>query len=185
MVKRKTPSPCRDSNPPIIRSSSQWPTLKVRIFSCSRSGLFTFEKRSLVSNEEEDGSDPPMFWARLWQQKSQRSYRDLNPRHRPSNPEGRNISSLIKHYAVMTYCQSGGWLHTLITSALERSEWPASRPDCFTSGTHWIGGWVSPRPGLDVVVNRKKSHHCPCQELNPGRPARSYHKSQSTTETTY
>jgi hypothetical protein len=28
--------------------------------------------------------------------------------------------------------------------------------------THWIGGWVDPRAGLDAVETRKKSHRCPC-----------------------
>jgi hypothetical protein len=32
-------------------------------------------------------------------------------------------------------------------------------------GIHWIGGWVSPRAGLDAVVKRKMSS--PCWDLNP------------------
>jgi hypothetical protein len=60
------------------------------------------------------------------------------------------------------------------TSALAGGEWSASRPGRFTPGkrvhgTHWIGGWVSPRAGLDAVEKRKIS--CPCRESNPGRPA--------------
>jgi hypothetical protein len=48
---------------------------------------------------------------------------------------------------------------------------------CFTPwegapGTHYIGGWVGPGAGLDVV--EKKEISCPCQESNPDRPARSY-----------
>jgi len=43
-----------------------------------------------------------------------------------------------------------------LTSALDKGEWSASRPGRFTSrerapGTHWIGGWVDPRAGLDAV----------------------------------
>jgi len=39
--------------------------------------------------------------------------------------------------------------------ALEGSEWSASCPHYFTPGerapgTHWIGGWVGPRAGLDT-----------------------------------
>jgi hypothetical protein len=30
---------------------------------------------------------------------------------------------------------------------------------------------MEPGAGLNVVAKRKKSHHCPCHELNPGRPA--------------
>jgi hypothetical protein len=47
-----------------------------------------------------------------------------------------------------------------LTSALAGGEWSASRPGCFTPGesaygTHWIGGWVDPRDGLDDVEKRK------------------------------
>jgi hypothetical protein len=43
---------------------------------------------------------------------------------------------------------------------LGTSEWSASRPGRFTPGeiapgTRWIGGWVSPRAGLDDVEERK------------------------------
>jgi len=58
-------------------------------------------------------------------------------------------------------------LHTFLTSALDGSEWSASHPSHFTSGVrapsaHWMGGWVSPRAGLDTMVKRK----------NPTTPAR-------------
>jgi hypothetical protein len=47
---------------------------------------------------------------------------------------------------------------------------------CFTpgeriSGTHWIGGWVGPRAGLDAGPRRKIL--CHCRGSNPNRPARS------------
>jgi hypothetical protein len=47
-----------------------------------------------------------------------------------------------------------------LASALDWGEWSASRPGRFipkerASGTHWIGGWVGPRAGLDAVVKRK------------------------------
>jgi hypothetical protein len=43
---------------------------------------------------------------------------------------------------------------------LVRSEWSASRPCRFTPGgkaigTHWVGGCVDPRAGLDAVEKRK------------------------------
>jgi hypothetical protein len=44
-------------------------------------------------------------------------------------------------------------------------------------GTHWIGGWVGYKSGLDAVEKRKVLH---CRELNPDRPARNpsfYHLS--------
>jgi hypothetical protein len=47
-----------------------------------------------------------------------------------------------------------------LTSELDGGEWSASRPGRFTSReiapcTHWIGGWVGPRVGLDDVEKRK------------------------------
>jgi hypothetical protein len=44
--------------------------------------------------------------------------------------------------------------HVFLTSALVRGEWSASRHGRFTPGertpgTHWVGGWVGPRAGLD------------------------------------
>jgi hypothetical protein len=42
-----------------------------------------------------------------------------------------------------------------LTSALVGGEWSASRPGRFTPGTHWIGGWVDPRAGLEDVEKRK------------------------------
>jgi hypothetical protein len=43
-----------------------------------------------------------------------------------------------------------------LTLALVGDEWPVSRPCRFTPGerapgTHWIGGWVGPRAGLEDV----------------------------------
>jgi hypothetical protein len=47
--------------------------------------------------------------------------------------------------------------HIFLTSALAGGEWSTSRPDRFNigerdPGTHWIGGWVDPKAGLDDVV---------------------------------
>jgi hypothetical protein len=47
-------------------------------------------------------------------------------------------------------------IHIFLTSALVGGEWSTSRPGRFTpgeraSGTHWIGGWVDLRAGLDDV----------------------------------
>jgi hypothetical protein len=51
-------------------------------------------------------------------------------------------------------------IHVFLTSELVWGEWSASRPGRFTtheraSRTHWIGGWVGPRAGLDDVEKRK------------------------------
>jgi hypothetical protein len=63
-----------------------------------------------------------------------------------------------------------------LTSALDGGEWSASRPGRFTPRerapvTHWIGDWVGPRAGLDVVLRRKIPS--PCRDLNPDHSARS------------
>jgi hypothetical protein len=69
------------------------------------------------------------------------------------------------------------WIHIFLTSALVEDEWSASRvchftPDESAPGTHWIGGWVDPRAGLDDVEKRKFLA-LPGLELRPfGRPAR-------------
>jgi hypothetical protein len=47
-----------------------------------------------------------------------------------------------------------------LNSALVGGEWSASHPDHFTPGertpdTHWIGAWVDPIGGLDIVEKRK------------------------------
>jgi hypothetical protein len=47
-----------------------------------------------------------------------------------------------------------------LTSAPVGGEWSASRPGRFTAGesvrgTHWIGGWLGHRTGLDDVEKRK------------------------------
>jgi hypothetical protein len=50
-------------------------------------------------------------------------------------------------------------IHIFLTSALSGGEWSASHPVRFNPGesapgTHWIGGWVGPRTGLDHVEKR-------------------------------
>jgi hypothetical protein len=59
-----------------------------------------------------------------------------------------------------------------LTSALDGGEWSASRPGRFTPrerdpGTHWTGGWVSPRAVLDAVKSKIPS---PRRESNPRIP---------------
>jgi hypothetical protein len=59
-----------------------------------------------------------------------------------------------------------------LTSALDRGEWSVSPLGRFISrerapSTHWIGGWVGPRAGLDAVKRKIPS---PRREWNPRIP---------------
>jgi hypothetical protein len=69
-------------------------------------------------------------------------------------------------------------IHIFLTSALAEGEWSASRPCRYTPeeralGTHWRGGWVGPRAGLEDVEKRKFLT-LPGLEFRPlDRPARS------------
>jgi hypothetical protein len=80
---------------------------------------------------------------------------------------------LTKHHAMKTFWGNGVIAPRNLTSALDGGEWSASRPGRFTPrerapGTHWIGGWLGPRAGLDTVVNRKIPS--PRRESNPRTP---------------
>jgi hypothetical protein len=51
-------------------------------------------------------------------------------------------------------------IHIFLISALAGGEWSASCPGRFTPGetapgTHWIGGWVDPRAGLNDMEKMK------------------------------
>jgi hypothetical protein len=83
---------------------------------------------------------------------------------------------LTKYHAVKVYEGVVVQLHAFLTSAVDGDEWSASRPGRFTlgertSGTHFIGGWASPRAGLDAVMKRKIPS--PHRESNSNLPARS------------
>jgi hypothetical protein len=75
------------------------------------------------------------------------------------------------------------YIHVFLTSALVERKWLSSRPGRFipgenAAGTHWIGGCVGPKTGLDDVKKRKFLT-LPGLELQPfRRPARS----QSNTD---
>jgi len=46
-------------------------------------------------------------------------------------------------------------------------------PEEIAPDTHWIGGWVGPRAGLDTALAKGEKNHCPCRESDPDRPERS------------
>jgi hypothetical protein len=72
-----------------------------------------------------------------------------------------------------TYGEVGVSIHIFLTWALVGGEWSTSHPGRFTPeerapGTHWIGGSVDFRAGLDDLEKT-----LPGLELRPlGRPAR-------------
>jgi hypothetical protein len=97
----------------------------------------------------------------------------------PNDETGKNIKlslELIKHHVKMCEVVKVQ-LHSLLTSALG-GECSASRPGRFTPeerppGTHWTGGSMGPRAGLDAEAKIIRKIFCPFRESNPGRPARS------------
>ena len=61
-------------------------------------------------------------------------------------------------------------LPSFLTSELDRGEWPTSTPAALppgkNHGTHWPGGLVDPRPGLDVSEKTKIPYTY--RDSNPG-----------------
>jgi hypothetical protein len=82
------------------------------------------------------------------------------------------------HYAMKAYGGVDLQTQVFLTSKLVGGEWSTSRPGRFTPGerapgTHWIGGWVDRRAGLDDMETWKFLT-LPGLELLPlGRPASS------------
>jgi hypothetical protein len=70
------------------------------------------------------------------------------------------LNKLIKHYAQQLYGVVGVQSHVFLSSALAGGEWSTSRSWCVTPrerapSTHWIGGWVDSRTGLDDMEKLK------------------------------
>jgi hypothetical protein len=113
----------------------------------------------------------PQSWSGIpWKKNFSCPRRELNPvrsfRPLPLKQAFKLMSR--RHLGEWQHSQSwpqmevSGQLHAPAT-IIPRKEPPAS--------IHWIGGLVGPRAGLDATEKRRIS--CPCQESNPGRPARS------------
>ena len=91
-----------------------------------------------------------------------------------SQPALPRLWILSKDRAVPHHAMKANWgaerlLPSFLPSALDGGEWTASHPSCFTSTktsavTHWIGGWLDPRTGPDVLEDRKI--FCLCWEVN-------------------
>jgi hypothetical protein len=90
------------------------------------------------------------------------------------------MNRLHNHYIRNRNCT----VPQFLSSALKGGVWSGLRLYRFTPGdrtpaTHWIGGWVDPRAGMDAMEKRKISFLS--RELNPGRPARSPVANWNTT----
>jgi hypothetical protein len=73
--------------------------------------------------------------------------------------------------------RSGGIAPSFLTSALDECDWSPPHPCHFTPGErapgiHCIGGWVSPRFGLDCLDIVEKRNILHCQKMNPCCPDR-------------
>jgi hypothetical protein len=74
--------------------------------------------------------------------------------------KGKGVAVPVHNYAMKAYGGVDISVRIFFTSALGGGEWSASCPCRFTPGerahgTHWTGGWVGPRAGLDDMEERK------------------------------
>ena len=67
----------------------------------------------------------------------------------PLKKKGKNRETCLSPFSAGTH-----QLHLFLTSSLDGDEWSTSHPCPFNPrrnpGTHWLGGWVGPRAGLDI-----------------------------------
>jgi hypothetical protein len=100
---------------------------------------------------------------------------DMGPSRFTSHPRGRTFGSSGKHTNHYT-TKATQWerrysSYSFLTSELDgvsgQRHAPAELcPGKGSPGTHWIGGWVGPRVGLDTEARGKIL--CLCGESNPG-----------------
>jgi hypothetical protein len=89
-----------------------------------------------------------------------------------------SVHTKVATYATAKNGHEGIWavnvkIHVFLTSELAGGEWSSSIPGRFTPGTHWIGGWVDLRAGVDDVEKRKFLILLGLEFRPIGRPARS------------
>jgi hypothetical protein len=68
---------------------------------------------------------------------------------------------MYSSYSYLTSATRWGWVVSVMP-------WPHFTPRERTPGTHWIGGWVGLRAGLDAGARRKIL--CPCRGSNLNHP---------------
>jgi hypothetical protein len=76
--------------------------------------------------------------------------------------KGKTKGKVVHAHNMKAYREVELQFHSFLSSALDRREWSASRPNRFRPkegaiGAHWIGGWVGPRTNLDAVGEMKPS----------------------------
>jgi hypothetical protein len=72
-----------------------------------------------------------------------------------NRPHGKPIRNfLTKHNAMKTYWGVEVQLHAFFDLGTRWRRVVSFMPRERTRGTHWIGGWVGPRAGLDAVMKR-------------------------------
>jgi hypothetical protein len=59
---------------------------------------------------------------------------------------------LLFNYHTTKTRGNGGTVPHILELGIRWSEWSASRPGCFTPGTHWVGDWVGSSACLDAVA---------------------------------
>jgi hypothetical protein len=75
----------------------------------------------------------------------------------------RKLVPVFNYLSTKPLRRMGEWIYRSVfswTRQVVGGEWSGSRPSHFTPGekapgTHWIGGWLNPRVGLDDVEKRK------------------------------
>jgi hypothetical protein len=71
----------------------------------------------------------------------------------PGDDKAKLSLGLTKHYAMKTCKGVDEQIQVTLTSTIVEGEWSASDPSrgkrSPPPGTHWKGGWVGPRAGLD------------------------------------
>lgn len=58
-------------------------------------------------------------------------------------------------HAMKAYRRNEVKIHMFLISTLAGSEGSSSSSDCFIPSIHYIGGWVGPRTGFDVIMIKK------------------------------
>jgi hypothetical protein len=74
------------------------------------------------------------------------------------------MSCLIMYHTMKTYCGCGGIAPRILNLSTRVVNFT---PEVIAPGTHWIGGWVVPRAGLDTVTKRKNPLIAPAGNQTP------------------